>query len=325
MNKYNLFVLIALLSGCASNNEAVFVTSTSVSILEADSKPAGVNIGYKRIEGYIGPNNADGTAPPVLASIESDGQVFNPKIRQLYATGDAAIIASGGKPKKRTKSASKDAEVMFFGTSTNIGLSVGTTSSIPDSFNFGYKRKELSVIPLVEEGDSFRYPSVLASIDNTAKASTDGVNMETNQFFASGIAAQEMASKLREVFVERSNLKIDDAQRIEAGGAIQCYSGVKLNDLKKVWRHASDLRLFYEKDAQLDDFYKAASADLSQSISFDSAKNSYSITDYKKLQKRHLKYTSTVHLTDSKDQKRLSKLKLHRNFVCSLSKSSRED
>jgi hypothetical protein len=44
--------------------------------------------------------------PPVLASIKSDLSIFNPKIRQVYATGDAAVIAVSA-PLKEAKEALK--------------------------------------------------------------------------------------------------------------------------------------------------------------------------------------------------------------------------
>ena len=170
---FTRFVMVVLalgLCGCATKNTAVFVTSTSLSILEGDTKPAGISIGYKRVEGYLGPNNASGSAPPVLASIESDAKMFSPKIRQLYATGNAAVIAASAKGDPSIKAKLDDRKLMFFGTSTNIGISIGTTTSVPDSFAFGYKRKEFSMIPLVATTEGgMTYPSVLASIDTTGE------------------------------------------------------------------------------------------------------------------------------------------------------------
>ena len=185
-----IFFLSVVIIGCATQEpSAVFITSTSLSVIEGDTKPPGASIGYKRIEGYIGPNNADGSAPPILASIETDGKILNQKIRQLYATGGAAVIASGSAGQYSEPDADgKKSHTMFFGTSTNLGLSFGTTANVLDSFNFGYKRKELSVIPLIKDKqEGYVYPSVLASIDTTGGANVNAteadLELKTSQYF----------------------------------------------------------------------------------------------------------------------------------------------
>ena len=105
--------------GCADKNTVLFVTNSSLGI-NFDSKPPTANIAYDRTEGFIGPRFPNGGAPPAVASIETGGTIFNPKVRQVYATGDAAV--------KATKGASADEgpqtlegdkakkELMFFGT-----------------------------------------------------------------------------------------------------------------------------------------------------------------------------------------------------------------
>lgn len=192
------FVLV----GCASSSHVLFVTKTSVGI-DFDSKPATVSLGYDRIEGYVAPTYPNGEIPPVVASVKSDGGIFSPTIRQVYATGDAAVIATGGKSANKSKPLKgKRAEMMFFGTTTATGLKVGFSTSLPDSFIFGFKRKEFSYIPLAHEGDENSgkdvYPSVLASIDTQANAKTDGsvdgTKLSNAQFFATGRAARNLAS-----------------------------------------------------------------------------------------------------------------------------------
>jgi len=197
---------VLVLTGCTTTNEVLFVTKTSLGI-DFDAKPATASIGYDRIEGYIAPRYANGEIPPVVASIKSDGGIFNPRISQVYATGDAAVIAVSADQSKNEKKPEKklqgDKELMFFGTNTSTGLKVGFTSYVPDSFVFGFKRKEYSFIPLgkaVDKGgkDYDVYPSVLASIDTAANVSTTGdidkTSLSNSQFFATGQAARELAA-----------------------------------------------------------------------------------------------------------------------------------
>lgn len=204
-------LLVFLLAGCASSDHVLFVTKTSIGI-DFDSKPATASIGYDRVEGYVAPRYSNGEIPPVVASVKSDGQIFNPTIRQVYATGDAAVIATGGPRKKRDQPMKGDRELMFFGTTTTTGFKVGFTTGVPDSFVFGFKRKEYSYIPLAEAKEEkddrglakpgrHIYPSVLASIDTAANVATDGTIAETalsnSQFFATGTAARNLASTRR--------------------------------------------------------------------------------------------------------------------------------
>jgi len=189
-------------AGCASHDHVLFVTKTSIGI-DFDSKPGTASIAYDRVEGYVAPTYANGEVPPVVASIKSDGGIFSPKIRQVYATGDAAVIATGGpSPSRAQPLKGPRGEMMFFGTTTTTGLKVGFTTTLPDSFVFGFKRKEFSYIPLVSVGTGNKakdiYPSVLASIDTAANVSTDGKQDETaltnSQFFATGRAARNLAA-----------------------------------------------------------------------------------------------------------------------------------
>ena len=82
------------------------------------------------------------------------------------------------------------------------GLKVGFSTAVPDSFSFGFKRKEYSFIsvgPVVTKyGSHDVYPSVLASIDTGEKVSTTGeidkTALSSSQFFATGRAARKLAA-----------------------------------------------------------------------------------------------------------------------------------
>jgi len=204
---YLAMVAVSLTTGCADKNTVMFVTNSSLGI-NFDSKPPTANIAYDRTEGFIGPRFANGGAPPAVASIETGGSIFDPKVRQVYATGHAAVRATKGKdapegPETLEGEPSKR-QLMFFGTETTIGLKVGFgTTGTPDSLLFGYRRKEASVIPLGEETEvkdgktvtKAVYPSVLASIDmNTYGKTLPETGLTTKQFFATGQAAVAMAT-----------------------------------------------------------------------------------------------------------------------------------
>ena len=196
-----LTVGVALsLAGCANDRHVLFVTKTSIGI-DFDSKPAAASLAYDRVEGYIAPRYSNGEIPPVIASIKSDGAIFNPKIHQVYATGEAAeIVLRGAGSGTQTKRLKGTKELMFFGTTTTTGLKVGFASGLlPDSFIFGFKRKEFSYIPLgtVGAGDTAYdvYPSILATIDTQANVGKGReAELSNAQFFATGTAARLLAA-----------------------------------------------------------------------------------------------------------------------------------
>lgn len=189
------------LEGCATPDHVLFVTKTSLGV-DFDSKPPSASIAYDRVEGYIAPRYDNGEIPPVIASVKSDGAIFNPQIRQVYATGDAAEIVTGGTPATERQKLRGNKKLMFFGTTTTTGLKVGFGTSLPDSLTFGFKRKEFSFIPLGTQEDTEGpydvYPSIIASIDTVATAGTPSETSFRNaQFFATGHAARLLAANPR--------------------------------------------------------------------------------------------------------------------------------
>ncbi len=193
--------LVALaVSGCASTDKVVFVTSTSIGI-NVDNTPPTASIAYDRTEGFIGPRYPNGGIPAVVASIKTGGSVFNPKIRQVYATGAAAVAATGNPPLDSLplEGSRDDARLVFFGTTTTLGLKASFSENpIPDSVVIGYKRKEFSVIPIasrtVDGKASHVYPSVFGSIDSTIESrELEKTGLSVQQFFATGTAAEALA------------------------------------------------------------------------------------------------------------------------------------
>jgi hypothetical protein len=229
----SLVILGALLiaTGCAGKDSVLFVTTTQIGI-DADTKPANISIGYDRYEGYLGPVYETGAIPAVVARLDSNLAVFNPEIRQVYATGDAAKLVT-----QRDEASEEDFEgiakatcgekkLAFVSTGTNIGLKLAFAGQLPESISFGYKRKELSLIPLIKAIDGCpvvegleaettgttetteteatsgeeTYASVLASIDMRVKTRTPtDTALPLSQFFATGIAAEQLAGKNREI------------------------------------------------------------------------------------------------------------------------------
>ncbi len=312
-----------LVSGCLQHDKAIFVTSTSLALLEGDTKPAGASIAYKRVEGYLGPNNADGTAPPVIAAIQSDGKIFNPKIRQLYATGEAATAAASGTDCDSTNvSDSGKRQYMFFGTSTTTGISVGTTSSMPDSFVFGFKRKELSVIPLVEKPDAkgYVYPSVLASIDTTGQlvdqTKAGSLEFKNNQIFATGDAACVMAKALNPEFIKRVRLSVGEQQRMESARALNCYAGVRLSDRQLVWRDADFKSLFHEDKSEQGGILASLEKLYAKAVV------NGAVVDANVLFQADRLYSASVFIFDQEDTERLTNLAEHSNFICGLSRAN---
>lgn len=230
---------VLALAGCATPDYVLFVTKTSIGI-DFDSKPASASIAYDRIEGYIAPSYDSGEIPAVVASVKSDGGIFNPQIRQIYATGDAAEIVVGARTypdKTKDKEVPKlqgNKKLMFFGTTTTTGLKVGFSTNLPDSLIFGFKRKEFSFIPLGTVGTGAEaydvYPSVLASIDTAAKAGTPSeTGLRNAQFFATGQAARFLATNedIRGDFkrqAERSLAVATGLSQTEAARALRAYA-----------------------------------------------------------------------------------------------------
>src|SRR5258706_5275284 len=240
-----LSVSAAALAGCASPKDTVvFVTNTSLGI-NVDSKPPSASIAYDRTEGYLGPRSANGGMPPVVASIQTNGNVFNPQIRQVYATGAAAVLVTSpdGTQAGPGDMTGTDDKMAFFGTTTTVGLKVGfDATGSPDSLIFGFKRKELSVIPLGSEGGKRIYPSVLASIDTTVGTSTlRDTGLTIAQYFATGKAAEMLASSndvVRKSFTTLANnaamAALTPAQQAAAQVDANAALGAQRVDLEKV-------------------------------------------------------------------------------------------
>jgi len=238
--KRNVYVniLIATLCifwGCASPDRVVFVTSTEIGI-GADAKVGNANIGYDRNELVLEPSYPEtGATAPVYGSLDSNLEIFHPRVKQLYATGKAAELVTDFSPTPTPQiekpKLSGTRRLMIFGTSSNIGLKIHTDGMGIDGINFGYKRKELSVIPLRKEDPSpnkeDKYVSTIAGIGidiSTSGFATSG--MRLSQFMATGSAAENIArqSQVKEAFRQEA---IDGFGTAVTSGMVK---GIALNE-----------------------------------------------------------------------------------------------
>ncbi len=218
------FAVLLLAGGCAQNDRVLFVTSSSLGI-NVDSKPPTASLAYDRTEGFVGPRYDNGGMPEVVAMIDSDGGLFKPEVRQLYATGAAATTAVG-RNTEGPKTLTGGRRMAFFGTSTTTGFKIGfgEASPIPDSFLFGFRRKEASVIPLGTTGQGAAqtdvYASVLGSYDSgvVAAGGSGDTKFRMKQFFATGQAAEVLASRpeVQNVFTASATGSLREALNPEA-------------------------------------------------------------------------------------------------------------
>ena len=250
MNKQTLPQLLlpacalAFLTGCVGTDSVLFVTTTNIGI-DADTRPPNATIGYDRYEGYFGPVYESGAIPPVVARLESNLSVFSPQLRQVYATGDAArLVTTDGRAAVTPKPLTGDKRVAFFGTGTAVGLKVTFTANAPESISLGYKRKEFSYIPIIETPAGDVYGSVLASIDlNVNTPSLTNTALGVSQFFATGVAAEQLA---------RDNAEIRRAFQKEAEQAVTLVRATFVKD-----EAGALLRRATEEDPEFVDDLKA--------------------------------------------------------------------
>jgi hypothetical protein len=160
MRKFLLVPALVALAACAQDDAVIFATATSIAV-DADATKSSATIGYDRFEGVSAPVFEDGEIPPVYARIGANLNIVNPEIQQEYATGRAALNATGAKSaeseecgdlsgagKARCLAAGRDAgDPFYFTTATTLGLKFGFSGGQPSSATLGYKRIEASVIP----------------------------------------------------------------------------------------------------------------------------------------------------------------------------------
>lgn len=252
------WIALVLVGGCASDH-VVFVTKTSLGV-DVEATPASASLAYDRVEGYAGPQLSDGSVLPVAGAISTDGKLFDRKVRQIYATGNAALIATGkiDVPAPASDPPNIAPKPMFFGTGTTLGLKLGFgEGGISNSMSLGYKRKEISVIPF---SDPEYLPSVLATLNNVVAAATkDAAGLSQQQYFATGGAAETLAlrQEVRDLFGDMASDALGTYRKSELDqhrivlGTLSCLSRVADVELVQVWNNAEAVDLFHGNDQAL--------------------------------------------------------------------------
>lgn len=264
-----LLSLLHTVSGCAVGLDSIiFVTKTEVAV-DLDTEPPAADIGYARREFVLAPIFKDGEVHPVLTTVGARPGVLDFGANQSFATGDAAIVMadafSGDLPypfdaPNKLKYPSLKSEIVtspsdkvpegfwsklayfftgsserrryFFGTDTNFGLHVQwSASEVPRAVSLGYKRKELSYIPLIEKVTKDGAGMVqdkrltLASLIATANVKSQvgapsKTGVEIGQTFATGVAATLLAADpyIRRVLGPSIIQKYDEIRALRLDG-----------------------------------------------------------------------------------------------------------
>jgi len=303
-----ILILTVALVGCfATRDNAIFVTKTSIGI-DIENMPPTAGIAYDRVEGFFGPRYEDGHVPPVVGAIFTDGTLSNRTISQVFATGRAAEIATGSPDPDDDddeSSPNKGApKTMFFGTGTTLGLKLGFgDGGITNAVTFGYKRKEMTVIPHTSTG---AFPSVLATLDNgTDTAAASKVAFKAKQFFATGVAADSLAAAQSELFkgiakdsfASYRNTELTQTHLIV--NALNCLANIPDSQLAAVWNNAEALNLFSQDTAVYDVMKTAATSASARVI-----------------------YTSEIAIDNPNSAEYGALLALHKTFVCRLAEAS---
>lgn len=311
-----------LLCGCAQPpRNVVFVTKSSIGVdVEATTQTA--SFAYDRTEGYFAPRYVNQAPPTVYASMATNGKMTDRSIKQTYGTGRAAELLSRpvdaptapdtrptllrpaalALPPAAAASVPAPAEpkALLFGNGTVFGFKIGVGPTAIDSFTLGFKRKELSIIPQDEQDGSF--PSVLASIDTNAAAtpSVSASDATITQFFATGVAADNLAvntgihakfeaNALSAISVYRED---ERQQRRIALSTLGCLARLDDEQAKRVWKNVSDLGLF---DRSAIDALLAADASRARVI-----------------------YTNEIGRTDADSKNQTGLMIGHQAYVCDL-------
>lgn len=315
--------LALLLGGCADTSKhVVFVTKASIGI-DLETTAATTSFAYDRVEGYYAPHYAGRDPAPVYASLATNGKIIDRKIKQVYATGNAAKIVSAPPsqsqarqlPVQSTSNSTGNSsnnsvgaggiEVpskrMFFGTGTVLGLKLGFSTTSLDSFTLGYKRKELSIIPQ-DSTDNEAFPSVIASFDSDQTTATlQGSSLGIKQFFATGSAAEGLANnpQIQGEFEEEalSSLAVyreDERQQQRlALSSLGCLSQLTDDQSALVWKNVQALELF--DPSALNRLLSAPSVGAARTV-----------------------YTAEIGITKGTSNVHTALMRAHRAYVCEL-------
>lgn len=299
------------LQGCASvkpKDNVIFLTKTSIG-LDVDGTPPEVSFAYSRVEGFMGPRYDNGAVPPVASRLSTDGGIFNRNVSQFYATGAAASLVTGNTVTNGSPDLSGDREAMFFGTSTTLGVKMAFGATGLDGFVLGYRRKEVSVIPIGTRDGSDHYASVIGVLSTDTGATTPAESkLGISQYFATGSAADSIA-KWEE---------IKASFRQSGENAFGRYRQSVAEQNKEVVR-------IYRCLARLDDSQFAKAVENANRLALFQNKEAYKLikdeTDPKAARAR---YIDDIGISIGASADRGMNLLKHRLFVCELLKQAKQ-
>ena len=258
------FLLTCGLAAVGCSDMVAFGTHT-VYGLDIDTAPQpNFAIGLDRGEAVLGYSYPNGAVSPVVASIHTGGLFSGAAVKQTYATGDAArIVTSENIPPAKSDLESPDRKRrMVFGTYTNVGLKVAFAANVPKSVNFGFKRQELSLIPVIKDTENGHdtYGSALAAVGTGAGwEAQDGTQFNYIAFFATGDAANHLANddairahfrnEVEQTFTAQFAVEV---QKYEAqiAGVFSCYITAEDDKKPDIWKDAAAKLLITEEDLQ---------------------------------------------------------------------------
>lgn len=195
--------------GCAK--PVVFSTHTSIGLDVSGTAqyPNKVSFSYNRQEAALVPRQTNGEAHSVFGGLDSDISFWKGSIiKQTFATGEAAKIATGGGDGKHTTSTNPATDSLVFFTGTTFGLHLtGGESQMSPNLLMGYRRAEAAYIPVPDPGQEVRsvYADILINtksreeVTNNSPALIITTNFPTisgvriKQSFATGKAAENLA------------------------------------------------------------------------------------------------------------------------------------
>ena len=198
-----------LLCGCAK--PVVFSTHTSIGLDVSGTAqyPNKVSFSYNRQEAALVPRQKNGAAHSVFGGLDSDISFWKGSvIKQTFATGEAAKIATGGGDSGKSNSTNPATDSLVFFTGTTFGLHLTTgESQMSPNLLMGYRRAEAAYIPVPDPGQEVRsvYADVLINTKSRGdvEAGEPALAITTNfptisgvrikQSFATGKAAENLA------------------------------------------------------------------------------------------------------------------------------------
>jgi len=193
--------LAYLTAGCA--NRVAFVTHSSIGLDVSGTAqvPTRVSLSFDRHEAAIVPRKTNGEAHAVYGGLDADMTWFDGQIiRQTFATGEAAKLATGAGTEPLVPTINSDRAPLVFVTATTLGLKLSAgEQSLPPSLLLGYRREEATVIPVPDPSQEVRSVYADIEINTTGKVAPATTNFSSlggvriRQSFATGKAAESLA------------------------------------------------------------------------------------------------------------------------------------